>query len=72
MMQIPLLAVLIGVFIRTSLGASLGVIDQDRQCLIWSNNNHGCTGYSEPFAELNGTDCSGISQINMNYLNTIY
>jgi hypothetical protein len=67
-MQLPLLAVLLGFFVRGSLGASLGVIDQDRQCLIWSNGNHGCTGYSEPFAELNGTDCSGTTQINVNYL----
>lgn len=58
-MHLPVPAVLIGFFIHTSLGASLGVIDQDRQCLIWSNDNHACTGYSEPFAELNGSDCSG-------------
>jgi hypothetical protein len=59
-MNLPVQAALIGVVIRTSLGASLGVINQDRQCLIWSNDNHGCTGYSEPFAEIKGTDCSGI------------
>jgi hypothetical protein len=60
-MNILVQAALIGVFIRASLGASLGVINQDHQCLIWSNDNHGCTGYSEPFAEINGTDCSGIN-----------
>ncbi|KAJ5111899.1 hypothetical protein NUU61_001529 [Penicillium alfredii] len=55
-------AILSGVFIGASLGGSLEVIDQDRQCVIWSNDNHGCTGYSASFAELNGTDCSELNE----------
>jgi hypothetical protein len=52
-------AVLIGFFIRTSFGGALQVIDQDGECLIWSNDNHGCTGYSATFAKPNGDDCLG-------------
>ncbi|KAJ5152437.1 hypothetical protein N7492_009717, partial [Penicillium capsulatum] len=62
-MHLPVQAVLIGVFVSTSLGGSLEVIDQGRQCVIWSNDSHGCTGYSASFAELNGTDCSELSKV---------
>ncbi|KAJ6019368.1 hypothetical protein N7522_001435 [Penicillium canescens] len=27
-------------------------------CMIWSDRIYGCTGYSEPFAVLDGDDCS--------------
>jgi hypothetical protein len=38
---------------------SLEVIDFDHQCLMWSNDNHGCTGHSPSLGQLNGRDCSG-------------
>ena len=46
------------VYVRTSFGGTLEVIDYDGQCLVWSKANHGCTGYSAPFAEPDGEDCS--------------
>lgn len=58
-MRLEIYAFFICVFIRTSVGSALQVIDQDGQCMIWSNNNHGCTGYSSTFAKLKGDDCSG-------------
>lgn len=58
-MRLPVQAFLAGVFIRTFLGASLGVVDQDGQCMIWSNDNHACMSHSESVAQLNGTDGSG-------------
>jgi hypothetical protein len=58
-MRLEIYAFFISVFIRTSVGSPLQVIDQDGQCVIWSNNNHGCTGYSLSFAKLKGGDCSG-------------
>lgn len=47
------------VYIRAALGGALKVIDYDRQCVIWSDDNHGCTGYSASFGLLDGNDCSG-------------
>ncbi|KAJ5827892.1 hypothetical protein N7447_004655, partial [Penicillium robsamsonii] len=55
-----LLAIL---YIRTSYGGSVKVIDHDGECLMWSDDNHGCTGYSEPFALLDGDDCSRLSKV---------
>ena len=37
------------------------MIDSDGQCLVYSIDNYGCTGYSEAFAVLDGDDCSGWS-----------
>ncbi|KAJ5117444.1 hypothetical protein N7448_011076 [Penicillium atrosanguineum] len=40
---------------------SLLVFSNKGQCRIWSDNNYGCTGYSAPFANLNGADdCSDL------------
>ncbi|KAJ5466007.1 hypothetical protein N7530_009794 [Penicillium desertorum] len=42
-----------------SQAGTLEVIDHDGKCLIWSNDNYGCTGYSASFGLLDGADCSG-------------
>ncbi|KAJ5597846.1 hypothetical protein N7537_007930 [Penicillium hordei] len=42
---------------------TLEVIDHDGQCLIWSNDNYGCTGYSAAFGHLDGVDCSELSEV---------
>lgn len=34
------------------------IIDIDNQCAIWSHDNHGCTGSSAFFSQLDGDDCS--------------
>jgi hypothetical protein len=47
-------------YIRAALGGSLTVIDHDRQCVIWSDDNYGCTGHSASFGLLDGDDCSGM------------
>jgi hypothetical protein len=46
------------VYASTSFGGTLEIVDFDGQCAVWSNNNHGCTGHSAPFAKLDGDDCS--------------
>ena len=43
-------------------GSYLAIIednDGENNCRVWSQNNHGCTGYSATFAKLKGKDCSG-------------
>lgn len=50
---------LASVYIRAALGGALKVLDYDRQCVIWSDDNHGCTGYSASFGLLDGDSCSG-------------
>ncbi|CAG8134025.1 unnamed protein product [Penicillium nalgiovense] len=50
-------------YIRAALGGSLTVIDYDRQCVIWSDDNYGCTGHSASFGLLDGDDCSDLSMI---------
>ncbi|KAJ5971784.1 uncharacterized protein N7479_001702, partial [Penicillium vulpinum] len=43
-------------------GSYLAIIednDSETNCRVWSQNNHGCTGYSATFAKLKGNDCSG-------------
>ncbi|KAJ5483155.1 hypothetical protein N7530_002401, partial [Penicillium desertorum] len=50
-------------FIGTVVAGSYLAIIQDNNgennCRVWSQNNHGCTGYSATFAKLKGKDCSG-------------
>ncbi|KAJ6063176.1 uncharacterized protein N7446_007296, partial [Penicillium canescens] len=46
-----------------SQAGTLEVIDHDGQCLIWSNDNYGCTGYSASFGLLDGIDCSELSEV---------
>ena len=50
---------LASLYASASLGGTLEVIDNNGQCLIYSADNHGCTGYSASFGLLNGSDCSG-------------
>lgn len=59
-MRFSNLVLLVGLYIRTSFGSVLEVIDYGGQCLIWSDDNHGCTGYSAPLGLLNGDDCSSM------------
>ncbi|KAJ5808857.1 hypothetical protein N7474_004984 [Penicillium riverlandense] len=46
---------------RLAVGNSFAVINNQGVCRIWSEGNHGCTGYSEPFAKFDGKDCSSES-----------
>ncbi|CAG8303315.1 unnamed protein product [Penicillium salamii] len=42
-------------------GSYLAVIhdtDGEDNCRVWSESNHGCTGYSASFSKLKGMDCS--------------
>lgn len=59
-MHFAIPAFIVGTLIRSSLGGTLQVIDEDRECRIYSSDVHGCTGYSASFAKLNGEDCSGM------------
>lgn len=43
--------------------SSFLVINNQGKCMIWSNNNYDCTGYSVPFANLNEDDCSSKSDL---------
>jgi len=42
----------------TAFAGSFVVINNQGRCMIWSNHSFGCTGYSIPFAHLEGDDCS--------------
>lgn len=53
-----LIALLVIAYARSSFGSALEVIDYDGQCVMWSNDNYGCTGYSASFGLLDGDDCS--------------
>jgi hypothetical protein len=61
-MALHILLLLVSIYIRSSLGGALKVIAYDGQCVIWSDYNHGCTGYSESFGLLDGNDCSSEKQ----------
>ncbi|CAG7997949.1 unnamed protein product [Penicillium nalgiovense] len=58
-MHFFLIAILAMIHAGTSQAGTLEVIDYDGHCLIWSNANYGCTGYSASFGLLGGADCSG-------------
>ena len=58
-MFVSIYLLLTGVYIRACYGGALEIIDYDTQCSVWSEDNHGCTGYSAFFAQLDGDDCSG-------------
>ncbi|OQE55234.1 hypothetical protein PENNAL_c0439G01808 [Penicillium nalgiovense] len=62
-MTFSIFLLLTSVYIRAALGGSLTVIDYDRQCVIWSDDNYGCTGHSSSFGLLDGDDCSDLSMI---------
>lgn len=58
-MALSIFLFLARVYISAALGGILQVIDYDRQCVIWSDDNHGCTGHSASFGLLDGNSCSG-------------
>ncbi|KAJ5704447.1 hypothetical protein N7536_000136 [Penicillium majusculum] len=62
-MHFFLIAILAIIQAGTSHAGTLEVIDHDRQCLIWSTDNFGCTGYSASFGLLDGIDCSKLSEV---------
>lgn len=45
-------------FADVAFGGSLIIINNHDQCMVWSESNYGCTGYSSPFARLDGRNCS--------------
>ncbi|CAG7958141.1 unnamed protein product [Penicillium salamii] len=53
----------LGLYARVSFGNALTVIDYNGLCAIWSDHNHGCTGSSETFGLLKGSNCSDISRV---------
>ena len=55
-MHFKVIAAFTALFIRLTWAGALQIIDQDGECLIWSNDNYGYTGYSESFAKLNRDD----------------
>lgn len=57
-MHSSFIAILVIIHACTSHAGILEIIDYDRQCLMWSNDNYGCTGNSKPFGLLDGNDCS--------------
>ncbi|CAG7933050.1 unnamed protein product [Penicillium olsonii] len=48
----------IGTIVSGSLLAVIHDTDGENNCRVWSQSNHGCTGYSATFAKLKGKDCS--------------
>lgn len=58
-MTFSIFLLLPSVYIRAAFCGIYTVIDYDRQCMIWPDSNYGCTEHSEPFALLDGDDCSG-------------
>ncbi|KAJ5642305.1 hypothetical protein N7490_006305 [Penicillium lividum] len=61
-MHLLSVAIIVIIHACTSRAGIFEVIDYDRQCLIWSNGNYGCTGYSASFAILDGEDCSKLTE----------
>ncbi|KAJ5861978.1 hypothetical protein N7455_006046, partial [Penicillium solitum] len=62
-MHFFLIAILAIIQAGTSQAGTLEIIDHNRQCLIWSTDNYGCTGYSASFGRLDGIDCSKLSEV---------
>ncbi|KAJ6163817.1 hypothetical protein N7497_003796 [Penicillium chrysogenum] len=62
-MTFSIFLLLASVHIRAAFCGTITIIDYDRQCVIWSDRNYGCTGHSEPFALLDGDDCSDLSKV---------
>ena len=58
-MTFSVFLLLASAYIRAAYCGTLTVIDHDRQCVVWSDGNYGCTGHSQPFALPDGDDCSG-------------
>jgi hypothetical protein len=57
-MRLSLIVMLASVYARATLGGTLEIINIDNKCAIWSYDNHGCTGSSAFFSQLDGDDCS--------------
>ncbi|KAJ5146603.1 uncharacterized protein N7515_001167, partial [Penicillium bovifimosum] len=55
-------------FADVAFGGSLIIINNHDQCMVWSESNYGCTGYSSPFARLDGRDCSSFN-VNGTHIN---
>ncbi|KAF3009287.1 hypothetical protein E8E15_002049 [Penicillium rubens] len=62
-MRFSLIVMLASAYARASLGGTLEIIDIDNQCAIWSYDNHGCTGSSAFFSQLDGDDCSRLDKV---------
>ncbi|CAI7582970.1 unnamed protein product [Penicillium manginii] len=62
-MHFAIPALITGIFMRTCLGGVFQVIDEDHGCKIYTNDVHGCTGYSASFATLHGKDCSDLTVV---------
>ncbi|CAG7934846.1 unnamed protein product [Penicillium salamii] len=62
-MRFSLIAMLASAYARASLGGTLEIIDIDNQCAVWSYDNHGCTGSSRFFSQLDGDDCSRLDKV---------
>ncbi|CAI7607026.1 unnamed protein product [Penicillium palitans] len=62
-MRFSLTVMLASAYSRVSLGGTLEMIDIDKQCAIWSYDNHGCTGSSAFFSKLNADDCSTLDEV---------
>lgn len=58
-MALSIFLLLASFYISAALGGTLQVIDYDGQCVIWSDDNNGCTGHSASFGLLDGNSCSG-------------
>lgn len=58
----------VSLYVRASLGGTLSVVDYDGQCVIWSEDNHGCTGSSAALGLRDGDDCSGAYKHNYTIL----
>lgn len=59
-MRFSILVLLLSVYVRTSFGGVFEIIDHSGQCLIWSDDNYGCMGYSASLGLLDGDDCSSM------------
>ncbi|KAJ5654849.1 hypothetical protein N7490_001852 [Penicillium lividum] len=52
------ISVVLFTLISIAFGGTLQIIDYEDQCLVYSTDNFNCTGYSHPFAPLEGDSCS--------------
>ncbi|KAI3180929.1 hypothetical protein DTO027I6_10264 [Penicillium roqueforti] len=62
-MRFSLIAMLASAYARASIGGTFEIIDIDNKCAIWSYDNHGCTGSSAFFSQLDGDDCSTLDKV---------
>ncbi|KAJ5117854.1 uncharacterized protein N7443_001761 [Penicillium atrosanguineum] len=69
-MHFPQHALFLGLFASIALGGSLRIINNNKQCMVWSEDNYGCTGSSAPFAKLDGKDCSDHDTVKLDICGT--